>query len=252
MSILPSVIGAGGGIIGAGINAWSQQKTNDRNEALMRESWERDDTAVQRSVADFEAAGLSKTLAAGNSAGNSGPIKLESPEWGNIATGAITGAAAANQVAQTKAQAALINSQKDKVDSEKKGQDLQNQLLADQTQYSTATLAWRIQQADYETLKKWNETLKSDYDAALASLKVSEQEKQNLYLEMKNRIMAQYGLTEMQAEVATKQAIADYARYETDRYSDAGTVKGGILPSALTSWLAEFNKLMTSIFGGGR
>ena len=57
-----------------------QRETNAQNEALMREAWARDDTARQRMVADLEAAGLSKWLAAGSSPMNSSPISLTAPQ----------------------------------------------------------------------------------------------------------------------------------------------------------------------------
>ena len=41
-----------------------QRETNAKNEALMRESWLRDDNAVQRRTKDLEAAGMSPLLAA--------------------------------------------------------------------------------------------------------------------------------------------------------------------------------------------
>jgi len=251
MGILDGLIGGAvsgvGGIVQQGMQNRMTRETNAQNEALMRESWERDDTATQRRAADLEAAGLSKTLAAGGAAASSSPIKLESPQARNIGADVMAGAAASQQIASTRAQMELMRSQKDKLDSEKAGQDLQNQILADQKQYSTATLAWRIEQADNATLKSWYEALQSESKAAADRLNLGIQEYQLLIKKLESEIMTKYGMDAEKARVMALQAAADYAKYEADRYEDAGTIKGGVLPSAMTSWMAEFNNLMNKI-----
>lgn len=73
-----STISALGSWLGADSQAGAIRSQNAANERLTREAWGRDDTAVQRRVADMQAAGLNPVLAAGNAAGNSAPLRMES------------------------------------------------------------------------------------------------------------------------------------------------------------------------------
>ena len=82
MSLLDTYLGVGAasgiaGMITGGINTGLQFANRRDQLDLQREAWSREDTAVQRRAADMEAAGFSKTLAAGNAASTMAPIRLE-------------------------------------------------------------------------------------------------------------------------------------------------------------------------------
>lgn len=76
-SALAAGISATAQQLGNWYNARQVKKTNAYNEALMRESWQREDNAVQRRVEDLKNAGLSPLLAAGDAAQTSQPITTQ-------------------------------------------------------------------------------------------------------------------------------------------------------------------------------
>lgn len=90
------------------------------NRDLLRKQWEREDTAVQRRVADLSAAGLSKTLAAG-SAATSTYSASSAPNINNQTASALLDIERLNKdikqadanIAYTDAQTDLINKQID-------------------------------------------------------------------------------------------------------------------------------------------
>lgn len=94
MSVFSSVVDS---LAGLGHTAWdifAQKKT-----------WDREDSAIQRRVADLRAAGLSPTLAAGSAAQTSGPINVS-------ALPSVTGLMESNaDIARTKQQDKLLRMQ---------------------------------------------------------------------------------------------------------------------------------------------
>lgn len=103
---LAGLIGSG---IAAGSNLYSQWKNKQSNLTLQKQAWAREDTAVQRRVADLKAAGLSPTLAAGSSASTMSPIQTQAIQGKNFMdVGAVLDALKLNsEVSRSKSEALI-------------------------------------------------------------------------------------------------------------------------------------------------
>ena len=75
-----NILGGVAGVAGAGLNFASQKDNLAYQKWAQTKSWAREDDAVQRRAADLQAAGLSKTLAAGSAAQTMAPIRTDAPQ----------------------------------------------------------------------------------------------------------------------------------------------------------------------------
>lgn len=250
LSTAAGLASAGTGIL----NYFEQKNQNAYQKQAQNITWQREDNAIQRRAADLEAAGLSKTLAAGSAAQTSTPIKPDVPQMADVAGSGLNKAAVVldmiqqkANIAKTEAENRAIQLQMDKTRSETIGQDLSNAFSASanplkqsgielDVALSTATNPIKIEQMVLDNKIKGVEKSIKEAEEKIKQIAIP-REAVALAKDKVDLVAKNQGLSVTEKELISKQIAIELATHNYDWFRRnqlpssgvGGTVQAGAL-----------------------
>lgn len=135
--MLTGLVAGGLDLLNSGFNTIMQHQNFQYQKGLTREMWHRDDTAIQRRVADLKSAGLSPVLAAGSGASTSSPISTNALHSDLNPLSKLLGA---YEVMQAKANLKQTQANIDKTEAEKNNVEADTQWKRTQDLYTNLNM----------------------------------------------------------------------------------------------------------------
>ena len=209
-----------------GLNYANQAEQQRWERKMYKNALSREDSAVQRRVADLKAAGLSPVLAAGSGAQSMAPIKSQAPQFDGDPIGKGLQAMALQaslmqqkqNIEKTKQETDLIKMQKDRVMADTVGQQLMNKYTADSmgnrltkldfdVQLAKATNPQRIEQMAIDIRRGNIKEQQDKVDLQLKNLGVKKSELDIILADLKNRFTSNQLQGQVEDIIAKKLAV---------------------------------------------